>query len=146
MIKASVHRRRVDSGALERLEQALTGPTSVKVGLPREDTNEEIVERAVHAEFGSARQVERPFLRNTMAENRGRYRTELRRAATALVQGETTLSKAMDAIGATVATDMRQAMSETAPLSTATIERKGSDEQLVETGELRDAITHRVEE
>ena len=147
MIKAKVIRRRLDPRALDNLEQALTGPTTVAVGFPEGEVDPEIVERAARSEFGTRRQPERPFVRTTTAENAGLYRTLLRGAAERIMQGQTDMRRALEGIGEQVAADMREAITNASPGNApSTVKRKGSAKVLHETGEMAAALTHKVED
>jgi phage gpG-like protein len=102
---------------------------------------------AVH-EFGSPAQgiPERPFLRTTIQENRGKYVQLNRRNLVAVLNGKMTVEQALGQLGEVAKGDVQLhiASGTFAPLKAATIKRKGSMSPLIDTGQLRQSITWEV--
>lgn len=102
---------------------------------------------AVH-EFGTrdGRIPERSFIRSSMHDNRddyvGMHAGNLRK----VVRGEMQFEKSLDLLGVKAASDVQEKIrrGELEPLKPATIQRKGSSTPLIDTGHLRQSITHEV--
>lgn len=142
----------------------------VKVGFPAGKAGGGIIERAVFNEFGTRGSgkgfktergggfggpiPERPFMRNAMRDNAAKYRANL------VVAGQQ-ITEAI-AKGADPAAEMRQALSKlgimaqgdiqseigslsSPPNSPVTIALKKSANPLVDTGQMRQAVTFQVE-
>ena len=102
---------------------------------------------AVH-EFGSPSNgiTERPFLRTTIQENRGKYVQLNRRNLVSVMNGKMPVIQALGQLGAVAASDVQATIARGgfAPLKAATIKRKGSSKPLIDTGQLRQSITWEI--
>lgn len=149
MVSMRVERRGSASEVLERLSFALEGPKQVKVGFPKGEVDQDIVARAAFNEFGTSRGIpERPFLRNAMRANRPDYRVTVWRGALAVIKGERDLRGVLELLGMKAVGDIQReivSLSEP-PNSPATIARKGSSNPLIDTGEMRQRVTHKVDD
>jgi hypothetical protein len=98
---------------------------------------------AVH-EFGSPEKgiPERPFLRTTIQENRGKYVQLNRRNLVAVLNGKMTIEQALGQLGDVAKGDVqaRIVSGGFAPLKESTIKRKGSSKPLIDTGQMRQSI------
>lgn len=99
---------------IEQLAKTMTGPDTVKVGLPKgsndyPDGTSVIMVGAVH-EFGSpARNVpERSFLRSTVQEKRRAYKKLFKKVAKKIVDGKIDTKKGLSLIGLQVESDVKQ--------------------------------------
>jgi hypothetical protein len=89
---------------------------------------------------------ERSFVRSTFDAHRADYIARLRAFIGEVYDGRTTLPRVLQQLGSDMARDMRRRIDahELSPLAPSTIERKGSDTPLLDTGRLREAITDEV--
>lgn len=134
---------------LERIgKQFGKGPNGVKVGLPKgsndyPDGTSVIMVGTVH-EFGSDKMniPQRSYLRTTVVEKKRDYKAMFRKLSFKIVNGQTTVKKALGIIGLQVATDVRDKIEniDSPPLQY----REGNP--LVDTGHLRQSITYEVDE
>lgn len=132
----------------------ITGPRRVKVGFPAGSAN---VDKAVYNEFGTRGGAsgggwggpipERPFMRNTMRNKKNSYRDQLRRAAKMIVEGKISLQVVMSRLGIQAQNDIRDEITSltSPPNSPVTIALKGSSKPLIDTGEMRQSVTYKVD-
>lgn len=106
-----------------------------------------LLEVAVVHEFGAGPVPQRSFIRAAIDEKRSEIEAEMANLARGVVSGKLDGRAALDLLGAKVAgwCQARIAAGIAPALKPATIRRKGSSTPLVDTGQLRSAITWRVE-
>lgn len=124
----------------------------VEVGVPataeeyEDGTNLALV--ASVNEFGSddGRIPERSYLRSTMDENEGHFSKLFEKVLVRVVQGKLTPEQALDVIGMDAASKVRRKIDnlKDPPNAEATIKMKSSSNPLVDTGQLKQSIIHRV--
>lgn len=148
----------VRRGSRVRLPRGVTGPSKVKVGFPAGEADQDNINKAVWNEFGTRGGAsgggwggpvpERPFMRNAMRENRGKYRDALRASASKLLTGRTTLRQVMNKLGIEAQGDIQAEITslQSPPNSPVTIALKGSSKPLIDDGEMRAAVTWKVDE
>ena len=149
MISVKVKRRQPGGDILDRMENALDGPRTVKVGFPQEKAEAGIISRAVHQEFGTSRGIpERPFMRFSNEQNKGAYRSINRSNAKKIMRGEMTMRRALDLLGIAAQGHIQQSIVDlrSPANSPATVKAKGSSNPLIDTGEMRQAVTYLVED
>lgn len=97
-------------------------------------------------ETGERNPPERSFIRSTLDENRPANRRFLRKAAETVVYKGADLGQVLDLYGMRLVGQIRQRIASRIPppLADSTIRRKGSSVPLIDSGELRRAITHVV--
>lgn len=111
-----------------------------------------MVELAAIHEFGSpaANIPERSFIRRTMREKQEQIKKMFAAAAKGMIERRLTYQKSCALIGTFLATSVKNRITQEQhippPLQPKTIERKGSDRPLVDTGRLVGAITYEVVE
>ncbi|KGE80137.1 hypothetical protein [Agrobacterium pusense] len=126
----------------------ITGPKRVKVGFPAGEADGGVIERAVWQEFGTRRGIpERPFMRNAMRANQSKYRNALKASAAKILRGEASLPIVMAKLGIAAQGDIQAEITSlmTPPLAPSTIAKKGSSKPLIDTGEMRGAVTFKVD-
>jgi len=137
---------------LSEAEKLYSG--SVKVGVLSDSGSTAggdltLVELAVIHEYGTDSTPERSFIRSTLDESRGEYKVLSRHLAKQVIGGKITADQALQAIGAwgsgKIRTKMARGPHIPPPLKQATIDRKGSDRPLVDTGTLMNSVTSQVE-
>lgn len=152
MLKASIQAQIRSSGRLQKLvsniRRAMVGKHRVKVGFPSGKTSGDIISRAVWMEFGTSRGIpERPFLRNAMASNLGKYKSAMRQQAVLIMQGSGTVERALDKLGQEAVADVKRSIGSNTPppLKAATIKAKGSSKTLIDTGEMRNSVNYEAD-
>jgi hypothetical protein len=140
-----------------KVPSALPGPQTVKVGFPAGEADQDNINKAIWNEFGTrggasgggwGRPIpERPFMRNAMRANQIRYVNAMRSSAAKIVRGETTLGTTMQKLGifaqGHIQAEITSLMSP--PNSPLTIALKGSSKPLIDSGEMRGAVTWKVD-
>lgn len=154
-VRTSTKRRKVNGGfdgVEKRTQKAQRGPRRVKVGLPKGTGNypdgTPIIKVGVIHEFGSedGKIPERSFLRATFRKNLDEYRKLGAELKARIDRDDLTMREALELLGTRIASDVREEIvSLSSPPNTAeTIRRKGSSNPLIDTGHLRQQITHQV--
>lgn len=165
-----------DGGFLGRVAAMTSGPSQVKVGFPASKTDGGIVQRAIWNEFGTRGSgkpfkrkgkggkimggfggpvPERPFMRNAMRSNRAKYQRAMAAAAREILRGvlagkngAALKREALAELGALAQGDIQAEISSLSspPNSPLTIALKGSDNPLIDTGSMRQAVTFEVKD
>lgn len=143
---------------LRPLPTAITGPQRVKVGFPASAASGVNIDKAFYNEFGTRGGAsgggwggpipERPFMRNSVRDNGTNYRNMLKKMAKAILNGSLTLRQAMAQLGLQGVRDIQQEIGSlrSPPNSPVTVRLKGSSKPLIDSGEMRQAVTYKVEE
>ena len=144
-----VHAVRVRNGTrkLNKIVKSFKGPSKVKVGFPQGATASEILDKAVYNEFGTYNIPERPFLRNALRDGTPEIKRAARRIALRIFDGRLTAQQGLDQLGILAKgliqdsiTDLRDP-----PNAATTIGTKGSSNPLIDSGEMRGAVTWKVD-
>lgn len=146
-----IERRRNSDSLMARLRNALRGQrgrSQVKVGFPAGRVPGDIIERAIYNEFGTTRIPERPFMRNAMIDNRGKYEALMRADGARILKGQLTVEGALNRLGLMAVGDIKDSIGSNVPPPNApsTVARKGSSRTLIDTGNMRQAVTFVVED
>lgn len=150
-VKTEVRLNRKELGKLKRRVQGLHN-AHVDIGFfggKPHPTNEEegltIAEVAAINEFGLG-VPERAFMRLTMFEHKQKVRNDLARGITKLFHGQMTSHRLLKELGRRMRDQMRLeiALFDTPPNSPETIEKKGFNAPLVETGSMLEDVDFRV--
>lgn len=143
---------------LGKAAASLRGPSRVKVGFPAGNAAGSAIEKAVWNEFGTAGGAsgggwggpipERPFLRNAMRENSSKYRGAMQTSAIKILTGSTGLRTVLSKLGILAQGDIQAEITSLSspPNSPVTVALKGSSKPLIDTGEMRGAVTYKVDE
>ena len=134
------------------LKQAAKGP-GVKVGILQNDfgTSREgektVGEVALDNEFGSETNPERSFMRSTADKKQKAWLKLAERIQGQVMGGKISLKKGLGLLGFQMKADIQAAITakKDPPNSPATIARKGVDNPLIDTGQMRQAIDFEVE-
>lgn len=138
---------------LRSLRERLQRNSGVYVGVPQgagqyEDGTPIAVIAAVH-EFGSAdgHIPERSFLRAPLRGGQDRFKQIFQAGLPQVVSGELSMFQLMSQVGAAGAGTSQEAIAQgiSPPNAQSTVDQKGSSTPLVDTGRLRQSITHVVE-
>lgn len=130
----------------------LRGSTRVKVGFPKSKSKRANILKAVYNEFGTRGGgwggpiPERPFMRNAMRNNRRKYRDAMKVSARKIIAGQTTLDTVLNKLGALAQGDIQHEITVlvSPPNAPTTIALKGSSKPLIDSGEMRQAVTYQV--
>ncbi|WP_155826598.1 hypothetical protein [Laribacter hongkongensis] len=144
-----------DLGSLLRLQQIIAEATakSVVVGVPANKNGREEgvlgnADVAIIHEMGVPERgiPERSFLRKTMLEKHQNHQELAAKVMRKVLAGDMVVEHALELIGIAAAGDVQETIErgDFAPLSPATIHRKGSSKALIDKGELRQSITSEV--
>lgn len=150
--------RQIDRGwdALKRAAKEIkNGENYVKVGVlgdsreaPKKGTPVSAVDLALIHEYGApARNIPaRSFIRATYDAKRGDYFSLLSRMLGLIYDQKLTINEALELLGQRMAADVKARIKAgiPPPLAPATIARKGSSKQLIDTGQLLSSITYAV--
>lgn len=145
---------RTDAGALARIVENVRsmGLNKVEVGLPsggrHSGTDLSMHELGMVHEYGSPSRgiPARPFIAPPIKDNTDKYKQIMRSQAALLLFRRTSLHNALSLVGEAGKADIQKYMlsASFAPLSAATIERKGSSKPLIDTGQMRNGITYEI--
>jgi hypothetical protein len=140
------------------LPKSISGPSKVKVGFPKSKASASNIEKAVWNEFGTRGGAsgggwggpvpERPFMQNAMADNKGKYKDGMATAARKILTGDASMSGTLSKLGIMAQGDIQSEITSLSspPNSPVTIAIKGSSNPLIDTGEMRGAVTWQVDE
>lgn len=163
------HSRKIGKG-IAGISSLRPGPDSVKVGFPA-GGDEEQLQKAIWNEFGTKGSgkpfktergggfggpiPERPFLRNAMRDNRDAYKGAMKKAAAGIIRkaalGEDVVEAKRDALrklGVVAKGNIEDEIVSLSnpPNSPLTIELKGSDNPLIDTGMMKSSVSYKIEE
>jgi len=134
------------------LYKAAKKPMGVFVGILDEDAQQAhgdstLGQVAIYNEFGTSKIPSRPFIRGPFDAHEG-YRSLVTSLMKRMVDGAITIESALNILGAAVAQGMIKGINSHtyAENAESTADRKLSDTPLVDTGDLRDHITYKIEE
>lgn len=157
-VTIEIRRKLHKPGLLQKLGRIFTGPKHVKVGFPAGESSASNIEKAIWNHFGTKGGAsgggwggpipERPFLANAMRNNRGKYQEGMATAARAILRGDYDNRKALQRLGILAQGDVQSEITSlsTPPNSPVTIALKGSSNPLIDSGEMRGAVTWKVDE
>lgn len=138
--------------------KGLSGPSKVKVGLPKGKADADIIKIGIWNHFGTRGGAsgggwggpipERPFLTNAIRDNQGAYRAAMAKSAKKILMGSTTMNAVVTKLGILAQGDIQQEITalRSPPNSPVTIALKGSNNPLIDSGRLRASITYKVDD
>ncbi len=157
MFHVSIKRKK--KTIISRLIRTFSGPNpELELGFPAGEVDSDIIQRAVWNEFGTRGGAsgggwggpipERPFLRNALRANEGKYKNAIRSSAAKILRGETTPITTLRKIGIVAVGDIQSEITSLSspPNSPVTISLKGSSNPLIDSGEMRAAVTFKIHE
>lgn len=139
-----------------RIPSSITGPKKVKVGLPAGEADSDNIQKAIWNEFGTRGGAsgggwggpvpERPFMRNAMRSNRSKYLSAMRTSAAKILRGDTGLATVLSKLGILAQGDVQAEITSLSspPNSPVTVAIKGSSSPLIDSGEMRSAVTWKI--
>lgn len=135
-----------------------SGPSKVKVGFPAGASLAGSIQKAIWNEFGTRGGAsgggwggpipERPFMRNAMRDNEGAYKDAMAKSASKILRGQTAIGTVLHKLGNLAQGHIQGEITSLSspPNSPVTIARKGSSNPLIDTEEMRQAVTWKVED
>lgn len=145
-------------GILQKLIRAFKKQDPrVAVGFPQGEAKQGVIMKAVYNEFGTRGGrsgggwggpiPERPFLRNTMRKNQKKYMQAMKASALPILLGKQTPVQVLSKLGILAQGDVQSEITSLSspPNSPVTIKLKGSSNPLIDTGEMRGAVTWKIE-
>ncbi len=144
-----IQRRRKVIRTMKHMRK-LRGVHGVKVGLPKGSNDypdgTSVIDVGIWNEFGTATIPERSFLRSGIGQHLGDYKQFNRRALRQIQRRNMTVPKALGQLGVLASGHVREMIDEVRSPENApsTIRMKGSSNPLVDTGHLKQSITHEV--
>lgn len=129
------------------IPKPLTGPTQVHVGFPAGKSDSDIVARAVWNHYGTSRGIPaRPFMFNAIRKNKKNIKRYLNKTAPEVLRGESSLHMVLSRLGILTQGYVQDEITElrNPPNHPDTIRQKGSSNPLIDTGEMRGAVTYKV--
>lgn len=121
----------------------------VEVGVFGEKDGYDIAQRAAAHEFGTETIPERSFIRRTFIEKEQELIELQAKLCKGIVTDRMDVRKALGILGQWASTEIKKTVTEgphiPPPLKPATIAAKGSDRPLVDTGQMINAVTYKVE-
>lgn len=157
-VTVEIRRKQHKPGLLEKLGRMFTGPKQVKVGFPAGESSAGNIQKAIWNHFGTRGGAsgggwggpipERPFLANAMRDNKGKYRDGMQTAARAILRGDYDNRTALQRLGILAQGDVQSEITalSSPPNSPVTIALKGSSNPLIDSGEMRQSVTWKVDE
>jgi hypothetical protein len=156
--------QRKRKGLLERLIRNFKKEDpKVAVGFPSGSSSQSNIMKAVYNEFGTKGSgkgfstprgggfggpiPERPFMRNSMRKNHSKYRAVMKKSALPILLGQTSPIAVLSKLGIMAVGDIQDEITSLSspPNSPTTIRLKGSSNPLIDKGEMRGAVTWKIE-
>lgn len=141
----------------KQLPKSINGPRRVKVGFPAGAADAGNIQKAVWQEFGTRGGAsgggwggpipERPFMRNAVSGNSGKWKGMLRSSGAKILLGDAPMAGELSDLGAAGKSDIQAEIDAlmSPPNAPATIALKGSSKPLIDTGAMKAAVTFEVE-
>lgn len=136
---------------IKALLKRLSDPGTVEVGIltgtgQHEDSDLTTAEVGFYHEFGTVKTPERSFIRSTINGKSKEIKKVARLEYKKVIAGKTTNEKGLGILGAFTAGLIQETFTDNnwAPNSESTIESKGSSTPLIDTGQLRQSISYKV--
>ena len=148
VVTVRIKRRGPDLGALaSKIMVALRGPKHVKVGFPQ-GADGGVLDKAFYNEFGTVNIPERPFIREGIRGAKGTLQAIARNEAKQIANGNSTMRQSLSKLGIEGQGAMQESITAGSwpPNAPSTIRQKGSSQPLIDTGEMRQAVTWKVDE
>lgn len=130
-----------------RLPTKFDRPSEVAVGFPKGKVDADIVARAIWTHFGTRRGIPaRTFLLNAIRDNRSKYVEALTISGKRILRGDVDVKQVMEKLGILAQGHVQMEITNlrTPPNARSTIKRKGSSNPLIDSGEMRQAVTYKV--
>ena len=143
MISVSTQSETNDLGMDKLIREIRSDAVSVDIGI-HEGDSEDVKNKATQNEFGSGNIPERSFIRSTIDENAERYSKAAEILVGMMIDGEISKFEALERMGQQIESDIKSKIVslKSPPNSPRTIMEKGSDNPLIDTGEMLNSIRY----
>jgi hypothetical protein len=86
-------------------------------------------------------------MRNSLKDNEGKYKTFTKSAARRIVMGDADMQTELNKLGLLAVGDIQDSINSNIPPANApsTVKQKGSSKTLIDTGAMRQGVTHELE-
>lgn len=147
MVFAKVRSKGNAKERLDKIKAATKGHEQrLRAGFPKGKTDSFNLNKAIWNEFGTVNIPERPFMRNTVAKKKSIYKRHMRKAASQIMAGSSTIPVVLNKLGILVQGDIQGEITSlnSPPNAPSTIRQKGSSNPLIDTSAMRQAVTWEV--
>ena len=142
--------KRSNPGVIKALKKNVKKSGLVEVGIIASEKHEgdelTVAEVGFYNEFGTTKIPERSFIRSTVKNKTKELKALSSKLLKSIVNGKMTTTDGLGIIGEKMSDEIQRAMVKlrTPPNKPATIRRKGSSNPLIDTEQLKSAITYEV--
>jgi hypothetical protein len=145
--------RDIDKGAKKVVRSIRkTGKKKLFVGIQGKEAEQEkengitVAMVAAFAEFGLGNNPERSWLRAWVDENKTLIENDIRKVSILIAKGKLTEEKALEILGLKFVGEIQRRIASgiDPPNAESTVARKGSSTPLIDSGQFRGGITHKV--
>lgn len=143
-----IHKAVQEASNLECAVGYPKGKSGLGTPEPAYDSKASIIEVAIWNNYGTKRMPARPFMDLARQLMEPKYYEAMEKLGPKILKGEADPRKVLDVIGLQCEQEVRNAIMEGdwAPNAPSTIAHKKSDRPLVDTGTMRNRVTHEVRE
>jgi len=143
MISVSTKSKTKDLGMDRLMAEIRRDASHVDIGI-HEGDSDDVKNKATQNEFGSGNVPERSFIRSTIDENAERYSKAAEILVGMMIDGEISKFEALERMGQQIEKDIKEKIVnlKTPPNAPRTIELKGEDNPLIDTGEMLGSIRY----
>jgi len=134
-----------DIGMEKLIREIRRDVVSVDIGI-HEGEKDDVKDRATQNEFGAGNVPERSFIRSTVDENAERYLKAAEILVGMMIDGEISKFEALERMGQQIERDIKEKIVnfKTPPNAPRTIELKGEDNPLIDTGIMLGSIKYAI--
>jgi hypothetical protein len=137
-------------GVVNRLQSGGAIKVGILAGTGEHSNNDDgltVADIGAINEYGLGNVPERPFLRTTISKKNAEYQKMIARLLKLISSGKLTTARAAAVLGEQAALDIQAAITawDDPPNSEATIDRKGANNPLIDTGEMRRSIWYEID-
>lgn len=145
MIGVSVKSETKDLGMDQLMAEIRRDVSHVDIGI-HEGDSEGVKKKATQNEFGAGNVPERSFIRSTIDENAERYSKAAEILVGMMMDGEISKFEMLERMGQQIESDIKSKIVnlKSPPNSPRTIMEKGSDNPLIDTGEMLASIRYAI--
>ena len=128
-----------------KLPEKIRGHKHVKIGFIQ-GVSEDVLNKAIFNNFGTETIPERPFMDNALLSNEKKYKREMKKAAAKIMKGQLNTGVVMNRLGILAKGDIQTEIRDLKDPENAqsTIDKKGSDNPLVDTGEMGNSVEYQT--
>jgi len=148
---------RVRKSGITSVVSAPRGRKTVKVGFPAGKADGDVIQIAVWNHYGTQTIPERPFMSAAMRDNKAKYLAGMAKSAKSILEasvkgtpgaGATAMRQTLSRLGIAAQADIQGEITSlmSPPNAPSTIKQKGSSNPLIDSGQMRGAVSWKIEE